>query len=224
VPAKNPMRSRGPQVFCEGPALYSPFVDRHRLLGPDLKTIRLIGGLGAGGKTTGRIGRVAELKIGPYSLSSPITLFSQDEAGAFAGSSLTGNIGAQIASKFRIFLDYGRSRIILEPNKTFNEPFDRAFSGLSLVAEGKDYRTFRVSEILENSPASEVGIQPNDIIASIDEVPAEQLTLSKLNEGTASKVGLFSPRSGRVKIAQHFECWGSWPTLLPARETEREPS
>jgi len=162
--------------------LHGPFVDQQRLLGPDLKTIRSIGGLGAGGKTTGRIGRVAELKIGPYSINSPITLFSQDVAGAFAGSSLTGNIGAQIAGKFRIFLDYGRSRIILEPTKTFREPFDRAFSGLSLVAEGKDYRTFRVSEILEDSPASKAGIQPNDTIASIDGVPAEQLSLSRLNE------------------------------------------
>ena len=70
--------------------LYSPFIAEHRLLGPDLKTIRSLGGLGAGGKTVGRVGRVAELKIGTFKMSNPITLFSEDKAGAFASAALTG--------------------------------------------------------------------------------------------------------------------------------------
>ena len=79
-------------------ALYSPFVSENRLLGPDAKTIRSLGGAGAGGETTGQIGRVTELKIGNYTIKSPITLFSQDKAGAFASDQLAGNIGARVAS------------------------------------------------------------------------------------------------------------------------------
>lgn len=163
-------------------ALHSPFVEENRLLGSDLKTIRFLGGTGAGGKTSGRIGRVLELKIGSYKINLPITLFSEDKAGAFASTFLAGNIGAQVASRFKVFLDYSRNRIILEPNSTYSWPFDRAFAGISLIAEGKNYRTFRVAEVLENSPAAESGMQMDDIIAEIDGKDATELTLSRLNE------------------------------------------
>ncbi len=163
-------------------ALYSPFVAENHLLGPDVKTIRSLGGAGAGGETNGKIGRVADLKLGSFTIKSPITLFSEDKAGAFASSSLAGNIGARVANKFRLFLDYGRNRIIFEPNSTFDAPYDYSSAGVSLIAEGSDYRTFRVRAVLENSPASEVGLQTDDIILSVNGQPAAELTLSKLGE------------------------------------------
>ncbi len=140
-------------------ALHSPFVAERRLLGPNLKTIKALGAGGAGGQINGQLGRVSNLKIGSFSIAGPITLFSEDKAGAFASSAIAGNIGAQIMSKFRIFLDYENNRMILEPNASFPALFERAYSGLSLKAEGNDYRIFRVSDVLENSPASALGLQ-----------------------------------------------------------------
>ena len=163
-------------------ALYSPFVSEHGLLGPDTKTIRSLGGAGAGGETSGRIGRVTELKIGNYTIKSPITMFSQDKAGAFASDQLAGNIGARVANKFRLFLDYDRKRIIFEPNSTFAAPYDHAQSGISVVAEGDDYRVFRIRAVLEDSPASEAGLLKDDVITGVNNQPATELTLSKLNE------------------------------------------
>lgn len=162
--------------------LHSPFVATHGLLGPQSKTLRAIGMGGAGGRSVGRVGRVSALQIGPFTINEPITTFSQDKGGAFADSSLGGNIGAQIASRFRTILDYGRRRIILEPSATYGEPFDRASSGLAVRAEGADYRTFRVREVLEDSPATEAGVREGDVITSIDGVPAEKFTLSLLLE------------------------------------------
>lgn len=163
-------------------ALYSPFVAQNRLLGPEIKTIRSLGGAGAGGETTGQVGRVTELKLGNYTIKGPVTLFSQDKAGAFASDQFAGNIGARVASKFRLFLDYDRKRIIFEPNSTFAAPYDHAQSGMSLIAEGDDYRVFRIRAVLENSPASEAGLQKDDIITGINDQAATEFTLSKLNE------------------------------------------
>ena len=163
-------------------ALYSPFVAGHNLLGPNLKTIKAIGVGGAGGEVTARIGRVSELKIGRFRISNPITLFAEDKAGAFADPALVGNIGQQIVGKFRLFLDYSHNRIIFEPNNSFAESFDRAFGGLALVAEGKDYRTFRISDVLENSPGTEAGLQKDDVITAIDGKPAVDLSLTKVLE------------------------------------------
>lgn len=162
-------------------ALYSPFVNEHRLLGGPRKTIKAFGA-GAGGEIKARLGRVSELKIGKFRIRNPVTLFSEDQEGAFADSSLAGNIGAQIASKFKIFLDYSHSRIIFEPNATFAEPFERASSGVRIHAEGPEHRTFRIKNVLEDSPASEAGLKQDDIISAIDGRPASELTLTKLNE------------------------------------------
>lgn len=163
-------------------ALYTPFVTDNGLLGSQLPTIKAIGVGGAGGEVKARIGRVSELAIGRFHISQPLTLFSEDKVGAFASSALVGNIGQQIARKFRLFFDYSHNRVIFEPNLSFPEKFDRAFSGLSIVAEGKDYRTFRIADVLENSPGTEAGLQKDDIIAAIDGKAAADLTLTKVLE------------------------------------------
>ena len=163
-------------------ALHSPFVTEHDLLSGPSPTIRAIGLGGAGGTSVGRLGRVASLQIGSFTIENPITLFSQDKAGAFANAALGGNIGAQIARRFRLILDYASNRVILEPSAAFSEPFDRAISGLAVWAEGENYRTFRVREVLENSPASEAGISEGDVILSMDGIAAQQLTLAEIQD------------------------------------------
>jgi hypothetical protein len=163
-------------------ALYSPFVAGHNLLSPNLPTIKAIGVGGAGGEVNARIGRVSELKIGRFRISEPITLFSEDKVGAFASPALVGNIGQQIVGKFKLLFDYSHQRIIFEPNDSFNEGFDRAFSGLSIVAEGRDYRTFRIADVLENSPGTDAGLQKDDIITAIDGKSAADLSLTRMLE------------------------------------------
>ncbi|HKO61095.1 MAG TPA: aspartyl protease family protein [Pyrinomonadaceae bacterium] len=163
-------------------ALHSPFVNEHRLIEGNDKTIRAIGVGGAGGQSFGRFGRVAELKIGSFKIANPISLFSQDKAGAFANESLAGNIGQRIAGKFKIFLDYNNRRIIFEPARSFAEPFDRANPGFALRAEGADFRTFRITDVLENSPASEAGLQKDDTLMKVDDSLHTELTITKLQE------------------------------------------
>jgi hypothetical protein len=163
-------------------ALNRPFVENQHLLNSNQKTIRAIGAGGTGGVITGRIGRISGLKIGKFTIENPLTMFSEDTHGAFASATIQGNIGEQIMSKFKVLLDYDHDRIILEPNGTFREPMDNASSGLKIIGEGKDYRTFRVREVLENSPGTEAGLQKDDLIIAINERPAAELTLTKLVE------------------------------------------
>jgi len=160
----------------------SPIVAEHKLLENGLKTIKAIGAGGAGGQTNGQIGRVALLQIGKFKITSPLAMFSEDKAGAMANHELIANIGQQIAGKFRVFLDYSHNRIILEPNSTFANPMERASSGLVLTTEGKDHGTVRVMDILENSPASEAGLQKDDILLSVDGKAAFELKVTGLAE------------------------------------------
>jgi Aspartyl protease/PDZ domain len=163
-------------------SLMSPIVNEHKLLGNGLKTIRAIGVGGAGGQVTGQMGRVKSLQIGKFMITNPFTLFSQDKAGAMAASSLVGNIGNMIIGKFKLFLDYGRNRIIFEPNSTFAEPMDRAIAGFALTTEGKDRGTVRITDVLENSPASEAGLQIDDVVVSVDGRAASDLKVTRMME------------------------------------------
>jgi hypothetical protein len=160
--------------------LYRPFVVAHHLPGPTLPTIRRLGGAGIGGESLGRLGRVARFRIGTLSLESPVASFSEDLAGAYASSAIQGSIGAQIASRFRLFLDYGRRRIILEPAPDFARPFDGVSAGVSLEAGDADRHAFRVREVLEGSPGSEAGLRKDDVITAIDGRSAADLTLSAI--------------------------------------------
>lgn len=184
VTGRPPVRGRFVLDFGSGAslALHTPFVREHNLPPPSQKTIRAMGGGGVGGKITGRSGRISELRIGRFRIDSPLTLFSEDRSGALASSEIQGNIGAMILSKFRALLDYGRDRIILEPNVSFKDPIAAASNGLKLIADGSDYKTFRVDELLEDSPAVEAGLQNDDVILGVDGRPAAELTLSSLHE------------------------------------------
>jgi len=163
-------------------SLMSPIVSEHKLLANGLKTIKAIGVGGAGGRVTGQIGRVKSLQIGKYTITNPVVLFSEDKAGANATSSLVGNIGQLIASRFKVFLDYHRNRIIFEPTSTFAEPMDRAGAGFALTTEGKNHATVRITDVLENSPASEAGLQVDDIVLSVDGAAASELRISRMIE------------------------------------------
>lgn len=162
--------------------LHSPFVNKHELLKRQPATIRAIGGAGAGGKTAGQMGRVADFQIGSAHLSNVLTMFSEDSAGAFANPRLAGNIGAQIANRFRMFLDYKRKRIILEHSVIFDHPYDRAFSGLAIRGEGPDHRSFRIIDVLEKSAATDVDLKVDDVVTAIDGRPASELTLTTILE------------------------------------------
>ena len=173
--------------------LHSPFVEAQGLPG-EQKTVRAIGMAGAGGKSLGRIGRVTSLRIGSFTLKDVATTFSQDRVGAFADPSAAGNIGAQIVRRFRVFLDYGRKRLTLEPSPDYDEPFEGPTTGLAVRALGADYRTFTITEVLEDSPATEAGLQVDDVITAVDGVAAENLTLTQLLEKIAK------PRTYRLTI------------------------
>ena len=60
------------------------------------------------------------------------------------------------------------------------EEFD--MSGMLLIAEGKDFKTFRVKRVVENSPATAAGLREGDIIAAVDGNRAAALTLEQVRQ------------------------------------------
>ena len=161
--------------------LNRPFVDAEHFLQSNRPTIPWEG-VSVGGGIQGSVGRLGGIKLGRILLSNPVTIFTQASTGAFASAEAQGNIGAAILEKFNVILDYGRDRIILEPNSQFGEPFEYNRSGLFLVSSGKEYRTFKIDTIAVHSPASEAGLKTGDILTAINGHPAAEYTLTQLRK------------------------------------------
>ena len=92
-------------------------------------------------------------------------MFSEDKAGALASSALAGNIGARVAAKFRLFLDYGRKRIIFEKNSEYGRHDSWERAGMWLGQEGDH---FHVVDVIAGSPAAQAGIKTGDVVTAID--------------------------------------------------------
>jgi len=154
--------------------LYKPFSDAHHLPPPTLKL------LANPGDHAPKDGRAASIQVGSFSLQSPPITFAQDTEGLMASADYAGLIGAQFWQRFTIVFDNRNKRILLTPNSTYADPAAYDQSGLKLHADPPGFHNFVVGRVLAHSAAADAGIQPGDIIVSINQQPASSLTLSQL--------------------------------------------
>lgn len=163
-----------------GLMLFTPFVQKHGLLERTSHPLFATVGCGIGGEVRSYVGRMAKVEIGDYALEQPIVTMSKDETGLQATDAYDGILGAEFLKRFKLYLDYSHQRIFLEPNGTFDEPFEFDTSGLVVIANGPELRSFRVHRILEGSPAEEAGIRAGDEIVRVDDQPVSKITLETL--------------------------------------------
>ena len=97
----------------------SPFVKKHDLVN------RIVGnsqggGMGAGGKQPIVVGKIKAARLGKFLFSNPpVGLVLNND-----GKEGDGVIGGEIFRRFRLIIDYSRERMILEPNTSFNDPYN----------------------------------------------------------------------------------------------------
>jgi hypothetical protein len=159
-----------------GTVLTTPFVAKQRLL-TSVATLPSPDMGAGGGESVKHLARLGALRIGPYSISHPLAALSDDTVGTFTHSDFDVNLGGNILRRFTVIIDYPRQRVIVEPNKTFADPFLADASGLVLKAEGKDHKTFVVTGMVPHSPAADAGMKPGDVITSLDGASVRKFAL-----------------------------------------------
>ncbi|MBD0369873.1 MAG: aspartyl protease family protein [Pyrinomonadaceae bacterium] len=156
------------------------FVKEHKLMEHVTKTIQTKA-RGVGGEFPLAVGRVESLEIGRFKLDKPVTAFPQT-GGFISKEGSVGNIGGLILRRFKVIFDYPHKRMILEPNKSFGDPFDFDMSGLALVSESPQFKTIKINRVMDASPASEVGLKADDVVLEVDGRAAAEYTLHTLRE------------------------------------------
>lgn len=161
--------------------LTRPFVEKHKLLERATNKIEAVAGRGVGGDITLQITRMPSFRLGRFEFKQPIVGLSQDTHGALGTNApFEINVGCEVMRRFTIFLDYSRSRMILESNAQLGEPFEYDMSGAALEAEGAQFETIKVVRVSANSPAAQAGLQVGDLLATVDGKPVAEIGLSAL--------------------------------------------
>ena len=126
---------------------------------------QVVGGVGLGQEYKVTFARFDKVQLGRYVL--------ENVPGVGDGVAL---IGGEVLRRFTVIFDYGRQRMILEPNRHLRDSFSDLFTGLDLRLE-PDSRLFRAHSVDKGSPAEQAGLKEGDLITSIDGIPARDYTL-----------------------------------------------
>ena len=162
-------------------AILKPFKDARKLLSSHQKT-HPSEVVDAGSTAKSLQVRIQELQIGPYIFTEPVADFLEEGTGAPSHPEIAGNVGTEVLRRFKVILDFAHSRVILERNTHFREPFEVDMSGATLAAEGPSFQLIRVKQVLPHSPAAAAGLQAGDILAGIDGHPAVEYKLADIRD------------------------------------------
>lgn len=176
------------------------------LTAPD-NVIRSNIGIGLGGYLEGYLGRVGELKMADTPLGGVVTNFqdiSQTEIDSSYLNRRNGLIGNKILKRFDLTINYIDEEIYLRPNKLSKKGFEYDKSGLYIAAFGPHLNEFTIVDVIENSPASKVGLKREDHILSINRWPSVFLSLDQLNnrlkKRNGKKIRLRVERNGEILV------------------------
>jgi hypothetical protein len=168
--------------FRTGLTLNAPLVESRGLLASTPRLLAATTGVGLGGETRGTVGRVRGLRLGKLFLADTLADFSRDTQGVLSSPFFAGIIGGDILRRFRVIFDYRGGRLVLEPNEHFHDPQEFDMSGLFVVAEGRDLKTFKVLRVVAGTPASEAGVREGDTVEALDGDDAPSLTLERIRQ------------------------------------------
>jgi hypothetical protein len=100
----------------------NPFVRKHGLVSA-MTEITESAGRGAGGEQQIVVGRAKAAQLGRFLFTNPTVGLVRDPERDGATKEGDGVIGGEIFRRFKVIIDYSRQQMILEPNKSFNDPY-----------------------------------------------------------------------------------------------------
>ena len=89
------------------------------------------------------------------------------------------NLGSGILKRFNVTFDYTNKRMLLEPNKAFEKPFEWDMSGMRLEAAAAG---LRIGELVVGSPAADAGLAVDDVVTHVNGKPASTQNMFELRD------------------------------------------
>jgi predicted aspartyl protease len=149
-----------------GIVLTRAFTDKH-----DIEVeggVETSAGLGVGGATRERVGRIARLELGPFAIERPIVNLSLNTDGVLGDSRVDGLLGGEILKRFTLIVDYDRKQLLMKRNRHFGTAMEIDMSGLTMASRDAAFDAIVVKDVRPSSPAADAGIRAGDELRAID--------------------------------------------------------
>lgn len=163
--------------------LLREYVGAQRLLAPGQPQVAIVTGALLPGRVPATMTRMPILHLGPFELREVVTNVAPNAAAAGIDGDTVGLLGGDSLRRFSVSVDYGRQQVWLRASDGQSKlPMEFDMSGLSLTSFGEALREYRVRTVLPNSPAAEAGIAADDILLTIADRPAREMSLAEIRE------------------------------------------
>lgn len=162
-------------------------------------------GVGLGGALEGYLGIVEEIEFGKETLKDIPCSFQVLNDSVFVSDIIPKNgiIGNSILSHYNYYIDYYNQIIFLKRVKKLKKLKRYDKSGITIVATGQDFKHYMVSDVREDSPAGEAGIEEHDHLYKINGRRTSQMSLQDVQgyfrRQNGKKVKLSIRRNGHVE-------------------------
>ena len=173
--------------------LQRAFVEQHGLEIRHPSGLRLKRG-GVDGMFDAIVTRLDRFSIGNYQIKQPGVEFPSSGKAGLPVPGVDGSVGYQILRQFVITFDYARSELFLERSAAFGAKTVAWKTGFQAVKA--DSSSFRVVNVLPNTPAATAAIRIGDVITEVDGRPAGSLgqaeftDLMQRADGTIVRLGI----------------------------------
>ena len=148
-------------------------------------------GRSLGGDLFGLVGRVRRVDISGLKFRNVITSYpdTTEFSSVILETGRQGSLGSELLNRVKLIFDYPRERLLLKKGAKFSEEFDYDMSGMMVRVFSAEEKRFYVSQVRENSPSGESGIQLFDEITAINKVPSFFWELSDITKLLRSEEG-----------------------------------
>lgn len=134
---------------------------------------------GIGGESESYSFIAKSIDIGGYKLKHFEAEYGTDESGALSSTKYAGLIGNEILERFDLIIDFKTSCLYIKPNSKFADIFKFSQLGFSFVDRSKTLGALIVTGFYENSQAEKSGLQIDDKITEINDIPIKDMDYHK---------------------------------------------
>ncbi len=117
-------------------------------------------------ESTDIIGRLPQFDFLGHGFQGFPVRMAEDEGGVSGSAEVDGIIGLELLKRFNLIFDYSKQQLYFEPNLLYDSSFLENFSGL-VVRKVNGQLT--VEQVIDGSPAKELGLQEGDIVLAVDD-------------------------------------------------------
>lgn len=155
-------------------------------------------GVGLSGKVNGYMGRIEAMRLGGMEFEKPVVAYPDSASirRVFSLGDRNGSLGGEVLRRFKVIFHYPNKALYVRSNRDFGDRFYYNLSGIEVNTPLPNLPLYVVSEVRQNSPADDQGIQQGDVIKDINGKSVAGMDLNEViaylqkTQGRRLKVGV----------------------------------